>query len=95
MRDLAYRQMAKVASLPTPSALLEGVVVELSTDKKPYYCNGVTWVDLTSGGGGGGTQQVFAQPTAPVVTPGTPYLWFQTGLNGGQDMTLWVEDGVI
>lgn len=46
-------------------------------------------------GGAGGTQQVFVQQAAPVVDPGTQYLWFQTGLGpGGTDMTLWVEDGL-
>lgn len=44
--------------------------------------------------GGGGAQQVFVQPAAPVVAPGTPHLWFQTGLGAGNDMTLWVEDGL-
>ena len=44
--------------------------------------------------GGGGAQQVFVQPAAPVVAPGTPHLWFQTGLGAGDDMTLWVEDGL-
>ena len=44
---------------------------------------------------GGSAQQVFVQPSAPVVDPGTPYLWWQTGLGAsGNDMTLWVEDGL-
>lgn len=46
-------------------------------------------------GGVGGTQQVFVQPTAPVVAPGTPYIWCQTGLGSdGEDMTIWLEDGL-
>ena len=43
----------------------------------------------------GGAQQVFVQPAAPAVAPGVPYLWWQTGLgDAGNDMTLWVEDGL-
>lgn len=46
-------------------------------------------------GGGGGTQQVFVQPTAPVVAGGVAYIWYQTGLGpDGTDMTVWVEDGL-
>ena len=43
--------------------------------------------------GSGGAQQVFVQGSAPAVAAGVPYLWFQTGLGDGGDMTLWVEDG--
>lgn len=56
MKDTSYRQMVKVSVLPTPSAILEGVTVELATDKKPWYCDGTTWFDLTAtSAGGGGT----------------------------------------
>ena len=49
---------------------------------------------ISQGGGGGGTQQVLVQANAPTVDAGVPYLWFQTGLGGGDAMTLWVEDGL-
>lgn len=55
MRDTSYRQVVKVAALPTPSAILEGVTVELATDKKPWYCDGTTWFDLTASSAGGGS----------------------------------------
>lgn len=61
MKTLGYRQLLKVTSLPTPSTALDGVMVELSTDSKPYYCNGSTWVDLTLTSGttpGGSTGQI-------------------------------------
>lgn len=46
-------------------------------------------------GGGSGVQQVFVQQTAPVVAPGTSYIWYQTGLGpSGLDVTIWVEDGL-
>ena len=36
----------------------------------------------------------FVGPTPPAVHP-TAYLWLQTGLGpDGNDMTLWVEDGL-
>lgn len=44
--------------------------------------------------GAAGQQQVFVQPTAPVVANGVPYMWWQTGLgDNGEDMTLYIEDG--
>lgn len=45
------------------------------------------------GTGGSGTQQVFVQPAQPVVAQGVSYIWFQTGLGDGSDMTMWIEDG--
>ena len=50
MQDLSYRSALAVAALPTPSASLNGVTVRLTTDNKPYWCNGTTWVDLTAAG---------------------------------------------
>lgn len=50
MQDLSYRSALAVAALPTPSASLKGVTVRLTTDDKPYWCNGTTWVDLTAAG---------------------------------------------
>lgn len=47
MKDLAYRVTPVVSALPTASAALAGVVVRLSTDNKPYWCDGTTWVDMT------------------------------------------------
>lgn len=44
------------------------------------------------GSGGGAAQNVFIQNAAPSGTPAT-YLWIQTGLGDGTDMTFWVEDG--
>lgn len=49
-----YSILPQVAALPSPVAGLEGVIVELTSDKKCYYCDGATWVDLSATGGGGG-----------------------------------------
>lgn len=46
MKTLSYKKLPVVASLPTPIAGLEGVLVELSGDKKPYYCDGASWVHV-------------------------------------------------
>lgn len=46
------------------------------------------WVDLSSDSSG---TPVFVQSGAPNYSGG-PYLWIQTGVNGG--FTIWVEDGV-
>ena len=64
---------------------------EAPTDGKQYARKDGAWAEVT---GGGGTQQVFVQTTAPVVSTGTQYIWFQTGIGEGNDMTLWVEDGL-
>lgn len=50
MKGLSYRNAVSVGSLPTPSTSLAGVTVLLTTDNKPYWCNGTTWVDLTASG---------------------------------------------
>lgn len=58
-----------VSSLPTPTSGLAGAILRLSTDNKPYWCNGAAWFDLS----------------APVITvsssaPGSPALndlWVQ------------------
>lgn len=47
MRDLAYRIVPVVASLPAATTALAGVIVRLATDNKPYWCDGATWTDLT------------------------------------------------
>lgn len=59
------------------------------------YTSG-TWMNISSGASGGGVQQVFVQATQPTVSvPGTPFIWFQTGLGtSGTGMTLWVDDGL-
>lgn len=50
MKSLAYKQALAVAALPTPSTAVQGVLVRLTTDDKPYWCDGTSWVDLTVGG---------------------------------------------
>ena len=50
MKDLAYRAVPVVSSLPAPSSALAGVIARLASDNKPYWCDGVTWSDLTAGG---------------------------------------------
>lgn len=51
MKDLAYRIAPVVSVLPAASVALAGVVVRLSTDNKPYWCDGTVWFDLTLSGG--------------------------------------------
>ncbi len=36
----------RVTSLPTPSSLLEGVALRLSSDRKVYFCNGNEWLSM-------------------------------------------------
>ena len=47
MKDLAYRAAPLVSVLPAASAALAGVIARLSTDNKPYWCDGTAWVDMT------------------------------------------------
>lgn len=51
MKDLAYRVTPFVDVLPAASAALAGVIVRLTTDDHPYWCDGTTWTDLTQSGG--------------------------------------------
>lgn len=50
MRDLSFRVTPVVAALPAASAALAGVIVRLSTDGKPYWCDGLSWVAMTQAG---------------------------------------------
>jgi len=47
VKDLAYRAAPVVSVLPAASVTLAGVIARLSTDNKPYWCDGTTWVDMT------------------------------------------------
>ena len=49
MKQLSYEQHAVVSALPTATAALAGTIVRLSTDNKPYWCNGAAWIDISSG----------------------------------------------
>jgi len=51
MKDLAYRVVPLVAALPPASASLAGVLVRLDSDDRPYWCDGVTWLDLATPAG--------------------------------------------
>lgn len=48
MKTLSFKQYPDVATLPVANATLAGVTVRLTTDSKPYYCDGVGWTDLTT-----------------------------------------------
>jgi hypothetical protein len=47
VKDLAYRLAPVVAALPIASPTLTGVIVCLSTDGHPYWCDGTVWTDLS------------------------------------------------
>lgn len=68
-KQLAYKQLPVVSALPTPVAGLEGVVVELSSDKKPYYCTGTEWISLGV--------RIIASTTAP-SSPSVGDIWVDT-----------------
>jgi hypothetical protein len=46
VKDLAYRVVPVVAALPAASTAIAGVVVRLSSDNHPYWCDGTAWIDL-------------------------------------------------
>ncbi len=48
MKDLSYRTAPLLNTLPAASAALAGVTVRLASDNKPYWCDGSTWIDLTT-----------------------------------------------
>ena len=47
MKQLNYKSIVEVQELP-PVTGNEGVLARLAIDQRPYWCNGVTWVDLGS-----------------------------------------------
>lgn len=62
MKDLAFRITPVVAALPVASAALAGVIVRLSTDGKPYWCDGLSWLSMT-----GDARLTTARATADVI----------------------------
>ena len=68
MRSLGFDQVTAVAALPTASMALAGVVVRLTTDGRPYWCNGTAWIDLG--------QAISVSSTAP-ASPALNDLWLQ------------------
>ena len=70
MKQLNYQPIVAVATLPSPVAGLAGVTVRLTTDGKPYYCNGTSWVDLSAG------RNITVSSIAP-LNPSVNDLWIQ------------------
>ncbi len=68
MRSLGFDQVTAVAALPTASMALAGVVLRLTTDGHPYWCNGTAWVDLG--------QSITVSTTAP-ASPAVNDLWLE------------------
>lgn len=71
----------------------QGVLLYEDNDIQPG--NYADRSDASGGGGGGGggaEQNLFVQPDAPSAPPST-YMWVQTGMNGGSDFTIWINDG--
>jgi hypothetical protein len=46
VKDLSYRVVPVVAALPAATTAIAGVVVRLSSDNHPYWCDGTAWIDL-------------------------------------------------
>lgn len=51
MRDLSYRVVPVVSVLPAPSVALAGSLVRLAADNKPWWCDGMAWIDVTAASG--------------------------------------------
>lgn len=68
MRSLGFDQVTAVDALPTPTTALAGVVVRLTTDKRPYWCDGTAWFRLQP--------QITVSTTAP-ASPALNDLWLQ------------------
>ena len=47
MLSVAHQLQLGLSALPPASAALAGSLVRLTTNGKPYWCNGTTWVDLS------------------------------------------------
>jgi len=65
--------------LPAASAAIAGVVVRLSSDNKPYWCDGTLWLDLTQSGGN--DTRITLTRLASDVTNNTVTLANVTGLS--------------
>lgn len=70
MKTVGYKSALAVTSLPTPTTALAGVTVMLTTDNKPYWCDGATWTDLSVG------RAITVSGTAP-ASPSLNDLWLE------------------
>lgn len=63
-------------------------------DDNSHHAANTEWVRayVASVSTGGGAQQVFVSASAPAVSAGTPFIWWETGLGGGGDFTLWFDE---
>ena len=77
MQALSYQTALALSALPTPSVPLQGALVRLTTDNKPYWCDGSTWIDLSAVGGGGSGGGVTISDTAP-ASPTAGALWWNS-----------------
>lgn len=68
MRSLGFDQVTAVGVLPPASTALAGVVVRLTSDGRPYWCNGSDWIDLG--------QRITVSTTAP-ASPAVHDLWLE------------------
>lgn len=48
MKELSFRPSVQVSNLPVVSSTLAGTIVLLTTDNKPYWCDGAAWIDLSA-----------------------------------------------
>jgi hypothetical protein len=92
---------ADALTLETPdAALIDGsatYLLEAQNDFVSLISDGTNWwVEAKSAPPAVSPDALlFVGDTSPTVDAGTKYVWIETGLGvGGDDMTIWVEDGV-
>jgi len=66
MKALSPQPVVDVAALPTAAPALAGAVFRLTTDNRPYWCNGSAWFCLQP--------QITVATTAP-ASPALNDLW--------------------
>lgn len=69
MKNLSAQLQSAFSALPTASAAYQGAIIRLTTDNKPYWCDGSSWVDLTLTGSGGSSMVVRDEAAAVVTAP--------------------------
>ena len=83
-----------VAALPDPLEPDTLYFVRVGTGFDVYVSDATGSIAHTLNLPAGAQQQVYVQATQPIVPPGIPYIWIQTGLGAdGTEKMFFVEDG--
>lgn len=92
MKDLSFRKVVTVASLPAAAPALAGVIAMLSTDSNAYWCNGTAWVSLSAGGSGTSVIKQVTSGTIAAISAASTIPYDNTAPLIGEGSQVWTTN---